>query len=110
MQTIKQLSDEMSTLLEEYGVDNVSDTIVTSEIKSAIGTINRCRHFKPNGDVLYDELYEDKIIPLAITGYLKAGAEGETAHTENGVQRRYGNGNKYPKEMLQDIIPLAEFH
>ena len=110
MQTINQLCEEMRATLEEYGVENVSDRIVQLEIKSAIGAINRCRHFKPNGTVLYDEIYEDKIIPLAITGYLKAGAEGEAAHTENGVQRRYGNGNKYPKEMLQDIIPLAEFH
>ena len=100
----------MSELLEEYGVDNVSDTIVESEIKSAIGAINRCRHFKPNGETLYDEIYEDKIVPLAIAGYLKAGAEGQVSHTENGVQRQYGDANKYPKEMLRDIIPLAQFH
>lgn len=110
MQSINQLTQEMHLILDEYGMDNISDTIIALEIKSAIGAINRCRHFKPNGDVLYDELYEDKIIPLAITGYLKAGAEGENAHTENGITRKYGDANKYPKEMLQDIVPLAQFY
>ena len=110
MQSINQLCEEMRSVLDEYGVENISDTILTLEIKSAIGAINRCRRFKPNGAILYDETYEDKIIPLAVTGYLKAGAEGENSHTENGVTRRYGDANKYPKEMLQDIIPLAKFY
>ena len=110
MQSINQLCQEMHILLEDYGDENISDAIIRSEIKSAIGAINRCRHFKPNGETLYDELYEDKIVPLAIAGYLRAGAEGQISHTENGVVRQYGDGNKYPTEMLRDIIPLAEFH
>ena len=110
MKTISVLTDELHAVLDAYEPDlDVDDTILEIEIRSAIGAINRCRRFKPSGEVLYDETYEDKIIPLAITGYLKAGAEGETSHSENNVTRQYGNGGKYPKEMLADIVPLARF-
>ena len=41
---------------------------------------------------------------------MKFRAEGETEHSENNVIRRYGNANKYPREMLEDIVPLAKFY
>ncbi len=110
MKTISDFVTEIKPILVSYGIDQdlLVDAVLELEIKSAIGVINRCRRFTPVDDILYDEKYEDKILPLAITGYLKAGAEGETVHSENGITRQYGNGNKYPKEMLQDIIPLAK--
>lgn len=108
--TIEELVAEMKTVLEFYGAElPTSDAIIELEIKSAIGTINRCRRFTPTSEKLYDVVYEDKIVPLAVTGFLKAGAEGETMHTENGISRHYGGGGKYPKAMLSDIIPLAKF-
>lgn len=110
MKSIDDLVEELHDALLAYDEDlDLNDTILEIEIRSAIGAINRCRRFKPSDENLYDELYEDKIIPLAITGYLKAGAEGETSHSENNVTRQYGNGGKYPKEMLADIVPLARF-
>lgn len=93
------------------GVDYpIGKSLLQLEIKAAIGEINRCRRFTPHDDVLYDIKYEDKILPLAITGFLKQGAEGETGHSENGITRQYGSGGKYPADMLADIVPLAKFH
>ncbi len=110
MKSIDDLVEELHDALSAYDDGlNLNDAILEIEIRSAIGAINRCRRFKPSDEKLYDEMYEDKIIPLAITGYLKAGAEGETSHSENNVTRQYGNGGKYPKEMLADIVPLARF-
>ena len=111
MKAIDDLVDEMRELLIGYGIDKelISDPVLEMEIKSAIGVINRCRRFTPTEEILYDEKYEDKILPLAVTGYLKEGAEGEITHNENGISRQYGSGGKYPKEMLQDIVPLAKF-
>jgi hypothetical protein len=110
MKTIQQLVDETKAVLEFYGAElPTSDTVIEMEVKSAIGVINRCRRFTPDSTLLYDVIYEDKIVPLAVTGFLKAGAEGETQHTENGISRQYGSGDKYPKDMLSDIIPLAKF-
>ena len=111
MRTIDDFVDDMKNILKSYGVENIMpDAVLALEIKSAIGAINRCRRFRPHDDELYDEKYEDKILPLAITGYMKTGAEGEIMHTENGITRQYGNGDKYPSHMLADIIPLATFH
>ncbi len=110
MKTISDFVTEIKPILVAYGVDEdlLVNEVLELEIKSAIGVINRCRRFTPTEAELYDVKYEDKILPLAIAGYMKVGAEGETVHSENGITRQYGNGNKYPKEMLQDIIPLAK--
>lgn len=111
MKTIETLVGETKEVLTFYGAEiPTSDTVIELEVKSAIGVINRCRRFTPTSEKLYDEIYEDKIVPLAVTGFLKAGAEGETTHTENGITRQYGSGDKYPKAMLSDIIPLAKFN
>lgn len=38
--------------------------------------------------------------------YLKAGAEGQTAHSENGVSRSYENGG-IPESLLSRITPFV---
>ena len=109
MKTISELTLEMEDILKDLDIYYPSQRVLEYEIKSAIGVINRCRRFTPSGDKLYDEYYEDKIIPLAIAGYEKTGAEGEKAHDENGVKRTYGSDGKYPRALLMDIVPLAQF-
>lgn len=53
----------------------------------------------------------DRFIPnqLEIATYLinKRGAEGETAHSENGISRTYENAD-IPKALLEDILPYAK--
>lgn len=111
MKTIISLVEDVKAVLDYKGIpypeDN--DTIIELEITNAIGTINRCRRFTPTNDILYDEIYEDKIIPLVEAAFSKVGAEGETAHSENGTNRSYGSADKYPKDMLRDIVPLTKW-
>lgn len=109
--TMAQLIEEFKVLLKYYEVpfDEDDDIILRLELESAIGVINRCRRFTPTEDALYDIKYEDKVLPLAVAGFMKNGAEGEVTHTENGVMRQYGSSNKYPEEMLADIAPLAKW-
>lgn len=111
MKTIDELVEDLKVILDydEIQYPKTDDTILELEIKSAIGAINRCRRFKPHDDVLYDEKYEDKILPLAETAFMKKGAEGEISHTENGTMRQYGSADKYPPAMLRDIIPLTKW-
>ena len=47
-------------------------------------------------------------LQLEVAAYLlnKRGAEGETLHNENGVQRTYG-GADVPSAMLAEITPLC---
>lgn len=110
VKTVENFAVDMQKILKEMGYEApVGQTILQMEIKNAIGEINRCRRFTPSENVLYDIKYEDKILPLAIAGFLKTGAEGETSHSENNITRTYENGGKYPDSMLADIIPLAKF-
>ena len=42
---------------------------------------------------------------LAVRKFLKRGAEGETAHTENGIGRTYGSADD--EDLLCRVIPYA---
>ncbi len=50
--------------------------------------------------------YMDLQVRIALDLYNKQGAEGETAHSENGVSRTYGAEN-VSKDLLAEIIPKA---
>lgn len=50
--------------------------------------------------------YEHIQLRIALELYNKRGAEGETAHTENGVQRVYESG-EVSASLLNQIIPMC---
>lgn len=84
------------------------DSFLEYEIARAIGEINRCRRFDATDDKPYDKKYEYLIIPMCIASLAKIGAEGQNAHTENGIQRVYGASGDYPTELVRQIIPLIK--
>ena len=99
---------ELKSLLisRDFDITDKDTPTLKYEIKRAIAQINRCRRFKATDDNPYDKKYEDLIIPLAISYFAKIGAEGQTVHSENGIPRHYTSGGDYPKELLNEIIPL----
>lgn len=107
MTTIELLSILKQNCVDR-GIPSVSDITLTQEIKEAIAEINRCRRFTPTETVLYDQKYEDLIIPLCISSLAKIGAEGQSSHSENGVVRSYGTDGKYPSAILKSIKPLIK--
>lgn len=50
--------------------------------------------------------YEHLVPELGARMYLKRGAEGETVHNENGVNRTYGSAND--EDLLSRITPLVK--
>lgn len=48
--------------------------------------------------------YKDLQVRIAVDLYNKLGAEGELAHSENGVSRSYGAEN-VSTDLLKEIIP-----
>lgn len=51
--------------------------------------------------------YHEKIqLDLAEYYYLKRGAEGESMHNENGINRTYTSN--YEDKLLADVIPFAK--
>lgn len=95
-------------IARDFDITDKDTPILRYEIERAIAQINRHRNFKPTEDRPYDEKYKDLIIPLAISAFAKIGAEGQTVHSENGITRHYTSGGDYPKELLEEIIPLAK--
>ena len=50
--------------------------------------------------------YKDLQIRIAVEMFNKIGAEGETAHSENGVSRTYSSAS-VSEELLREITPMA---
>lgn len=50
--------------------------------------------------------YKDLQIRIAVEMFNKRGAEGETAHSENGVSRSYASAN-VSEDLLREITPKA---
>lgn len=50
--------------------------------------------------------YKDLQIRIAVEMIAKRGAEGETAHSENGVSRSYSSAS-VSEELLREITPKA---
>jgi hypothetical protein len=48
--------------------------------------------------------YKDLQIRIAVEMFNKRGAEGETAHSENGVSRSYASAN-VSEDLLKEITP-----
>lgn len=66
------------------------------------------RHMYPFGrgnETLPDEYIMEQI-NIAVYLLNKRGAEGETAHSENGVSRTYADGD-IPASLLSRIVPRA---
>ena len=87
--------------------ENWSDEVLSSYLKIAGDKI--IKRACP-----YDETVEDVprrygVLQCEIAQYLlnKRGAEGETSHSENGVNRTYENAD-VPESLMSEIIPHVE--
>lgn len=104
---IQPLVEKLNRRLISRGF-SVKESDIQDEIYSAIGAVNSRRRFIPTSDKLFDSMYEDLIVRLCIASISKWGAEGESAHSENGVNRSYEKGSEYPESMLSEVIPLGK--
>ena len=50
--------------------------------------------------------YDMLAVKLAVRRFYKMGAEGETAHNENGVNRTYGSADD--EDLLRAVMPYAK--
>lgn len=99
---------ELKAQLTFRGIEVPDTIVIESEIKRAVGEINRCRRFTPTETKPYDKKYEDLIVPMVIFSLSKVGIEGETSHSENGIQRIYAGDADYPQDLINKIVPLVK--
>lgn len=84
--------------------ENITDEELEALLESAQAVI-QSRRF-PFGEVpgTLEERYKDLQIRIAVEMFAKRGAEGEKAHSENGVSRTYSSAS-VSEELLREITP-----
>lgn len=83
-----------------------SDGVVSAYLKIAGNKI--CRKAYPFDPTVTEVPEQYSLLQVEIAVYLlnKRGAEGEAAHSENGISRTYENGD-VPASMLRQIVPMC---
>lgn len=81
------------------------DDIELSDILESAKAVIMSRRF-PFGEwpEELENKYNDLQIRIAVEMFNKRGAEGETAHSENGVSRSYASAN-VSEDLLKEITP-----
>ena len=97
---MEALRDEILTdLTTELNItDSAEMSILTSKIKNAIREVKSARRYPKNytNEAIVTDLYNyySNIRELAMYDYCQIGAEGETAHSENGTSRTWKDREK----------------
>ncbi len=81
------------------------DEIYYDEIENAVEVVNERRRYTATEDKPFEKQYLNLIYRMALYSITKIGAEGETAHQENGIYRTYKNANDYPDDLMSQVIP-----
>ena len=87
--------------------ENWRDDVLISYLKIAgEKIINRAY---PYDDTVTDVPRRYGVLQCEIAQYLlnKRGAEGQTAHSENGISRTYENAD-VPESLMREVIPYVE--
>lgn len=101
------MDEKLLSLKKRIEPDAVSDSLL-SELLEQAGAIVLNRRY-PFGYVDGMEVpaqYERIQISIALELYAKRGAEAETSHSENGINRTYEAGDVSPS-LLRTIIPMV---
>lgn len=86
-------------------VDETDNFVLNTYLELAGSIItNRCYPFESDKPV--PAKYYHKQIEIAAYLVNKRGAEGQTAHKENGIDRTYESAG-VPESMLKDVVPFA---
>lgn len=104
MNSIKRLA----TLKSMVGnSDNPTDETLTVYLSLAEeAVLNRLYPFGCRENKNIPSKYDYKVCEIACYLFNKRGAEGQTAHGENGISRSYESAS-IPDSMLKDIVPFV---
>ena len=86
--------------------ENTNDNELADILESAKAVILSRRFPFGEQPAEIEDKYKDLQIRIAVEMFNKRGAEGETAHSENGVSRSYASAS-VSEELLREITPKA---
>ena len=102
-------SNEMIALVESMSGET-SDSVVSAFISMAgDAIINRAYPFATETEresLTVPARYQNLQCEIAVYMLNKRGAEGQTMHNENGINRGYENGG-IPDSMMKQVVPFC---
>ena len=84
--------------------EKVDDNVLEDILESAKAVILSRRFPFGEQPTEIEDRFKDLQIRIAVEMFNKSGAEGETAHSENGVSRTYSSAS-VSEELLREITP-----
>ena len=100
-------NEKLLALQNRIKPDVAADSVLSALLEQAKAIVlNRRYPFGyPEGTAIPPQ-YDWLQVAIALELYSKQGAEGQTAHTENGISRSYESGSVSPS-LLKQIIPMV---
>lgn len=87
--------------------DTANTELLSTLVEQAEGIVlNRRYPFGPPEGATVPSAYEHIQLRIAVELFTKMGAEGQTAHKENGIDRSYESADVSPS-LLKHIVPLC---
>ena len=92
--------------------DNEQDALLLDLLESAKFAILSRRYpfddfpMNDTGELILEPRYYDLQVRIAVHLYNKMGAEGQIAHSENGISRTWESGD-IPESLLNQVTPLV---
>ena len=93
------------TAISKTTGENDTDIVLAYFLQAKSIVLNRAYPFDETKTDIPDR-YIGNVIEIASYLLNKRGAEGDTAHSENGISRTYGAAS-IPDDMLNRIIPVV---
>ena len=87
-------------------IPEISEADAASLLDTAAAAINARRYPFEDFPVELESRYLDLQLRIAADLWAKSGAEGETAHSENGISRTWSNA-WISEELLSEVTPKA---
>ena len=98
--------EKISRLEVLISPDTASSELLLSLLENAEGIVlNRRYPFGAPEGAVVPAIYEHIQLQIAVELFSKMGAEGQTAHGENGVSRTYESADVSPS-LLKRIVPV----
>lgn len=99
--------DKLTSFKNLIQPDTVSDEQANELLNAAESIVLNRRHpFGYAEDTKVPPQYEYIQVKIAVELFSKIGAEGQTGHSENGINRSWESGDVSPS-LLKTIIPLV---
>lgn len=100
-------SEKIARLTALISPDKATDGLLSYLLEQAEGIVLNKRYpfGVPEGTTV-PAMYEHIQLRIAVELFAKMGAEGQTAHSENGISRSYEAADVSPS-LLKQIIPVV---